>query len=306
MCRADCGPAGQYIGSKPPPKKTHWPCRGRRPRINKPMHRCGLPICRPYGALKTLARRCLATDMSPLRVGAARMCRADCGPAGQYIGSKPAVKKTRWPRRGRRPRVTGLVRHACAQRIVAQRASLLVAGRRPRKTRWPRRGRRPRINKALHRCGLPICRPSGACAARMGRTDCGPAGQYIGSKPPPKKTHWPCRGRRPRINNVLHRCGLPICRPNGAFPARMCRADCGPAGQYIGSKPAPKKTRWPRRGRRPRINNVLHRCGLPICRPSGALTTLARRCFATNMSPRWGFSGRHVPSGLWPSGPIYW
>ncbi|MFN5395811.1 MAG: hypothetical protein ACK5EO_18080 [Planctomycetota bacterium] len=28
---------------------------------------------------------------------------------------------------------------------------------------------------------------------------------------------------------------------------------------------------------------------LPICRPSGALGTLARRCFATNMSPRWGF-----------------
>jgi hypothetical protein len=134
MCPADCGPAGQYIGSKPPPKKTHWPCRGRRPRINKPMHRCGLPICRPYGALKTLARRCLATDMSPLRVGAARMCRADCGPAGQYIGSKPAVKKTRWPRRGRRPRVTGLMRHVCAQRIVAQRANILVASPRQKNT----------------------------------------------------------------------------------------------------------------------------------------------------------------------------
>jgi hypothetical protein len=106
--------------------------------------------------------------------------------------------------------------------------------------------------------------------------DCGPAGQYIGSRPPPKK-------------NTLAPAGPPTAR-YGVDAARMCPADCGPAGQYIGSRPPPKKTHWPRRGRRPRINKPLHQCGLPICRPAGALTTLARRCFATNMSPLWGFN----------------
>jgi hypothetical protein len=156
---------------------------------------------------------------------AARMCPADCGPAGQSIGSKP------------RPRVTGLVRHVCAQRIVAQRANILVASPRPRKTRWPRRGRRPRV--------------MGAGAARMCPADCGPAGQYIGSRPPPKK-------------NTLAPAGPPTAHKQSIAPMFCYR--------YV----AP------------------------------ALTTLARRCFATNMSPRWGFSGRHVPSGLWPSGPVYW
>ena len=76
------------------------------------------------------------------------------------------------------------------------------------------------------------------------------------------------------------------------------KTDCGPAGQYIGSKPSPKKIRWPRRGRRPRINNVLHRCGLPICRPAGALKTLAPRCFATDMSPRWGLRDHLANGGI--------
>jgi hypothetical protein len=65
-----------------------------------------LPICRPAGALKTLARRCFATNMSPRwgfeDAGAAMLCY-------QYVAP------------------LGLFRHACAERIVAQRASLLVA-----------------------------------------------------------------------------------------------------------------------------------------------------------------------------------
>ena len=256
------------------------------------------------------------------------MCRRDCGPEGQYIGSKPRPRKTRWPCRGRRPRVTGLVRHVCAQRIVAQRANILVASPRPTKTCWPCRGGRPRINKPLHQCGLPICRPSGALttlARRCFATDMSPlwgfndAGaamlcyQYVA---PLGLFRQACAERivaqranilvaSPAQQNTLAPSGPPTAR-YGACAARMCRADCGPAGQYIGSKPPPKKTHWPCKGRRPRINNVLHRCGLQICRPNGALTTLARRCFATDMSPQRGFSGKYVPSGLWPSGPIYW
>jgi hypothetical protein len=166
------------------------------------------------------------------------MCRAVCGPAGQSIGSKPPIKKNMLALSGPPTARYGLVRHVCAQRIVAQRANILVASPRPRKTRWP------------------------------------------------------CRGRRPRVTGLVrHVCaeGIVAQRAN-----------------ILVASPRPRKTRWPCRGRRPRINNVLHRCGLPICRPAGALTTLARRCFATDMSPLWGFSGTYVPSGLWPSGPIYW
>jgi hypothetical protein len=92
------------------PRKTRWPCRGRRPRINKPLHRYGLPICRPYGALKTLARRCFATNISPLRgfedAGAAMSCY-------RYVAP------------------TGLFRPVWAEGIVAQRANILVARPRP-------------------------------------------------------------------------------------------------------------------------------------------------------------------------------
>jgi len=129
--------------------------------------------------------------------------------------------------------------------------------------------------------------------------DCGPAGQYIGSKPPPKKTHWPCKGRRPRINKPLHQCGLPICRPAGALTtlARRCFAtnmsprwgfeDAGAAMfgyRYVA--PLGLWRRW--RG------DVL----LPICRPAGALTALARRWFATDMSPRWGLRDHLANGGI--------
>jgi hypothetical protein len=168
-------------------------------------------------------------------------------------------------------------RHACAERIVAQRANLLVAS--------------PVQENTLAPSGPPTAR-YGVDAARMCPAECGPAGQYIGSKPPPKKTHWPCRGRRPRINKPMHRCGLPICRPYGALTAlaRRCLAtdmsprwgfeDAGAAMlcyRYVA--PLGLWRRW--RG------DVL----LPICRPAGALKTLARRCFVTDMSPRWGFDG---------------
>jgi hypothetical protein len=126
-----------------------------------------------------------------------------------------------------------------AERIVAQRASLLVASRRPRKHVGP-------VGAAD--------RAYGAGAARMCRRVCGPAGQSIGSKPPTKKTRWPCRGRRPRVNKTLHRC--------------LCYRYVAPLGLW---------GRW--RG------DAL----LPICRPAGALKTLARRCLATDMSPLRGF-----------------
>jgi hypothetical protein len=225
-------------------------------------------------------------------------------------------------------------RQVCAQRIVAQRANLLVAS--------------PVQENTLAPSGPPTAR-YGVDAARMCPADCGPAGQYIGSKPRPRKYVGPVGA----ADRALWACA-----------ARMCRRDCGPEGQYIGSKPRPRKTRWPWRGRRPRVNNVCTDALLPICRPAGALETLARRCFATDMSPRWGFGdagaamfcyqyvaplglvrpewaerivaqrasilvasprprktrwpcrgrrprvtgwcGTYVPKGLWPSGPVYW
>jgi hypothetical protein len=206
------------------------------------------------------------------------MCRAVCGPAGQSIGSKPPIKKNMLALSGPPTARYGLVRHVCAQRIVAQRANILVASPRPRKTRWPCRGRRPRVTGLVrHVCA------EGIVAQRA---------NILVASPRPRKTRWPCRGRRPRVTGLVrHVCaeGIVAQRAN-----------------ILVASPRPRKTRWPCRGRRPRINNVLHRCGLPICRPAGALTTLARRCFATDMSPLWGFSGTYVPSGLWPSGPIYW
>jgi hypothetical protein len=162
-----------------------WPCRGRRPRVNRTLHRW------------------FATDMSPLW----GFEDAGAGMLGyRYVAP------------------LGLCRHVCAERIVAQRASILVASRRPRKTRWPCRGRRLRVNKTLHRCFATnmslLWGFEDAGAAMSGYRYVAPLGLW---------RRW--RG------DVW----LPICRPSGALPARMCRADCGPAGQYIGSKPATKK-----------------------------------------------------------------
>jgi hypothetical protein len=131
---------------------------------------------------------------------------------------------------------TGLFRQVCAQRIVAQRANILVASRRPRKTRWPCRGRRPRINNVLHRCGLPICRPYGALTTLA---------------------------RRCLATNMS-----PLRDINDAGAAMFCYRYVAPLGLW---------RRW--RGD----------VWLPICRPAGAMETLARRCLATDMSPRWGF-----------------
>jgi hypothetical protein len=194
--------------ASPRPTKTRWPCRGRRLRVNKTLHRW------------------FATDMSPLwgfedagagmsgyrYVAPLGLCRHVCAERivaqrASILVASPRPTKMRWPCRGRRPRVTGLMRHVCAERIVAQRANILVASPRPTKMRWPCRGRRPRVNKPLRRCfatnmsplwgfedagaamfcyqyvaplGLlrrwrgdvlrPICRPAGACAARTDET----------------------------------------------------------------------------------------------------------------------------------------
>jgi hypothetical protein len=178
----------------------------------------------------------------------------------------------------RRPRVMGLVRHVCAERIVAQRANILVASRRPRKTRWPCRGRRPRVMGLMRY----------VCAQRIvaQRANILVAGRR------PRKTRWPRRGRRPRVTGLVrHVCAQRIVAQRASI---------------LVASPRPTKTCWPCRGGRPRINKPLHQCGLPICRPSGALKTLARRCLVTDMSPLWGLCGTYVPSGLWPSGPIYW
>jgi hypothetical protein len=91
--------------ASPRPRKHDGPV-GAEDRVNKPLHQCGLPICRPSGALKTLARRCLATNMSPRwgfeDAGAAMFCYRYVAPLG-------------------------LFRPVWAERIVAQRANILVA-----------------------------------------------------------------------------------------------------------------------------------------------------------------------------------
>jgi hypothetical protein len=163
-----------------------WPCRGRRPRVNKTLHRW------------------FATDMSPLwgfnDAGAAML-------GYRYVAP------------------LGLCRHVCAERIVAQRANILVASPRPTKMRWPCRGRRPRVNKPLRPCLATDMSPlwgfEDAGAAMLGYRYVAPLGlcrhvcaerivaqraSILVASPRPTKMRWPCRGRRPCVNKPLHRC----------------------------------------------------------------------------------------------------